>query len=160
MIHHINLHSSFKQEGLKTINLSKKITHQQSDRTVSLWLLSLCSIDTLSFCYLSYKREVGNKVWKNKNSMYHNQKQAKAFGCLESLSFYCSQMVNGQWSKDFIRAHYEQHREDTVTNYERLLKEKNSQTNFFKILACVGFGILIVLLILEVANPNLGWLRF
>ena len=59
-----------------------------------------------------------------------------------------------------IRAHYEQHREDTVTNYERLLKEKNSQTNFFKILACVGLAILISLLILEVSNPNLGWLRF
>lgn len=59
-----------------------------------------------------------------------------------------------------IRAHYEQHRQDTITNYERLLKEKSSQANFFKILACAGLAILIGLLILEVSNPNLGWLRF
>ena len=59
-----------------------------------------------------------------------------------------------------IRAHYEQHREDTISNYERLIKEKSSQANFFKLLACIGLGILICLLILEVANPNLGWLRF
>ena len=59
-----------------------------------------------------------------------------------------------------IRAHYEQHREDTITNYERLLKEKSSQANFFKILACVGLAILIGILILEVSNPNLGWIRF
>lgn len=59
-----------------------------------------------------------------------------------------------------IRAHYEQHRQDTITNYERLLKEKSSHANFFKILACVGLVILIGLLILEVSNPNLGWLRF
>ena len=59
-----------------------------------------------------------------------------------------------------IRAHYEQHRQDTITNYERLLKEKSIQANFFKILACVGLAILIGLLILEVSNPNLGWVRF
>jgi transcriptional regulator with XRE-family HTH domain len=59
-----------------------------------------------------------------------------------------------------IRSHYEQHRQDTITNYERLLKEKSNQANFFKIFACVGLAILIVLLILEVSNPNLGWLRF
>lgn len=59
-----------------------------------------------------------------------------------------------------IRAHYEQHRADTITNYERLLKEKNNQVNFFKILSCIGFGILIALLILEVANPSLGWIKF
>jgi len=59
-----------------------------------------------------------------------------------------------------IRAHYEQHRQDTITNYERLLKEKSSQANFFKILACIGLAILIGILILEVSNPNLGWLRF
>lgn len=59
-----------------------------------------------------------------------------------------------------IRAHYEQHRHDTITNYERLLKEKSSQATFFKILSCVGLGILILLLILEVTNPNLGWIKF
>ena len=66
-----------------------------------------------------------------------------------------------------IRAHYEQHREDTISNYERLLSEKDVQTKLFKKvalacfgIACVGLGILIVLLILEVSNPSLGWLRF
>lgn len=59
-----------------------------------------------------------------------------------------------------IRAHYEQHREDTISNYERLLKQEISQKKFFKIAACVGFAILIGILILEVANPSLGWIRF
>ena len=59
-----------------------------------------------------------------------------------------------------IRAHYEQHRQDTITNYERLLKAERSQGNFFKILACVGLAILIVLLKLEVSNPSLGWIKF
>lgn len=66
-----------------------------------------------------------------------------------------------------IRAHYEQHREDTISNYERLLSEKDVQVKLFKKvalacfgIACIGLGILIVLLILEVSNPSLGWLRF
>ena len=59
-----------------------------------------------------------------------------------------------------IRSHYEQHRQDTITNYERLLKEKNNHANFFKILACAGLTVLISLLIAEVTNPDLGWLRF
>lgn len=59
-----------------------------------------------------------------------------------------------------IRSHYEQHREDVTKSYEMLIADKNKQINFFKILSCIGFGILILLLILEVANPNLGWLRF
>jgi predicted transcriptional regulator len=59
-----------------------------------------------------------------------------------------------------IRAHYEQHREDFKESFERLLKEKCNEANLFKILAGVGFAILIGLLILEVANPSLGWLRF
>lgn len=59
-----------------------------------------------------------------------------------------------------IRSHYEQHRQDTITNYERLLKEKSSHANFFKILACAGLTVLIGLLIAEVMNPDLGWLRF
>ena len=59
-----------------------------------------------------------------------------------------------------IRAHYEQHREDTISNFERLLKEKDKQITFFKILACAGLAVLIVLLILEVTNPSLGWIKF
>lgn len=66
-----------------------------------------------------------------------------------------------------IRAHYEQHRDDVTENYEHrladkneIIKEKDKQLNFFKILACGTLAVLVGLLILEVANPNLGWLRF
>ena len=73
-----------------------------------------------------------------------------------------------------IRAHYEQHREDVTKNYEMRLADKREiidqqeehiktlkkENLISKILAGVGYGILIVLLILEVSNPSLGWLRF
>lgn len=66
-----------------------------------------------------------------------------------------------------IRAHYEQHREDVTRNYEmrledkrEIIKEKNKQLRLWQILTGVGFGILIILLILEVSNPNLGWIKF
>lgn len=66
-----------------------------------------------------------------------------------------------------IRSHYEQHVEDLKENFEKrladkreIIKEKSSQINFFKILACVGLAILIGLLILEVSNPNLGWIKY
>lgn len=66
-----------------------------------------------------------------------------------------------------IRSHYEQHLEDLKDNFEKrladkgeIIKEKTGHLNFFKILACVGFAILIGLLILEVTNPNLGWIQF
>ena len=59
-----------------------------------------------------------------------------------------------------IRAHYEQHREDTISNFERLIKEKDNQLKLWRVLALVGFAILIGLLILEVTNPNLGWIKF
>lgn len=66
-----------------------------------------------------------------------------------------------------IRSHYEQHVEDLKENFEKrladkreIIKEKDKHANFFKVLACAGLAILIGLLILEVSNPNLGWLRF
>ena len=66
-----------------------------------------------------------------------------------------------------IRKDHEQHREDVINNYERLLSEKDKQINLFKKIAfisfgiaCIGFAILIGLLILEVSNPNLGWIKF
>ena len=66
-----------------------------------------------------------------------------------------------------IRGHYEQHREDTINNYERLLAEKDNHIKLFKRIAlicfgvaCIGLTILIVLLILEVTNPELGWIKF
>ena len=73
-----------------------------------------------------------------------------------------------------IRLHYEQHREDVTKNYEmrladkrEIIKEKDDHIKTLKkenliskILAGVGYGILIVLLILEVMNPNMGWIQF
>ena len=66
-----------------------------------------------------------------------------------------------------IRKDHEQHKNDITTNYERLLVEKDYQIKLFKklasisfVLACIGFAILIGLLILEVSNPNLGWIQF
>ena len=66
-----------------------------------------------------------------------------------------------------IRAHYEQHRQDFKESQEKqnalkdqLFKEKANESNLFKILTCVLAAILIGLLILEVSNPSLGWLRF
>ena len=66
-----------------------------------------------------------------------------------------------------IRAHYEQHREDVTKNYEmrladknEIVKEKYSQVRLWRILAGIGYAILIGLLILEVTNPSLGWIKF
>ena len=41
-----------------------------------------------------------------------------------------------------------------------IIKEKDSLLRLWRILAGIGYGILIVLLILEVTNPSLGWVRF
>lgn len=66
-----------------------------------------------------------------------------------------------------IRKDHEQHRNDIITNYERLLLEKENQNKIFKKIALVCFGIacvvltiLIGLLILEVSNPDKGWIKF
>ena len=66
-----------------------------------------------------------------------------------------------------IRSHYEQHRDDVTNNYEmrladkrEIIKEKTLQVRLWRILAGIGYAILIVLLILEVTNPELGWIKF
>ena len=66
-----------------------------------------------------------------------------------------------------IRLHYEQHRDDVTHNYEKrledkreIIKEKDKQINFFKIIAAIGYAVLIGLLIAEVMNPSLGWIKF
>lgn len=72
------------------------------------------------------------------------------------------------------RAHYEQHRKDSIENYEKRLadkreiieqKEKHIKTLekeilSSKIFSWVCVAVLVALLIAEVMNPNLGWLRF
>ena len=73
-----------------------------------------------------------------------------------------------------IRAHYEQHRSDMVENYEKRLTDKREiieekdkhitslkkEITSYKIFSWVCVAILVALLIAEVMNPNLGWLRF
>lgn len=73
-----------------------------------------------------------------------------------------------------IRAHYEQHREDFKENVEHRLADKREiiaqQTEQIKslkkeilstkIFSWICVAVLVVLLIAEVMNPNLGWLRY
>lgn len=73
-----------------------------------------------------------------------------------------------------IRSHYEQHRQDVKENYEERLagkdeiitqKDKHIQSLTkeiltSKIFSWVCVAILVGLLIAEVMNPNLGWLRW
>ena len=73
-----------------------------------------------------------------------------------------------------IRSHYEQHRQDYKESVEKRFENKNEiiQTKNEHIATlkkvCILFGsvlgfclsILITLLIAEVMNPNLGWLRY
>ena len=66
-----------------------------------------------------------------------------------------------------IRKDHDRHLNDVTTNYERLLLEKENQNKIFKRIAlvcfgvaCVALAILIGLLILEVSNPDKGWIKF
>ena len=73
-----------------------------------------------------------------------------------------------------IRAHYEQHHEDLKENYERRLADKRELIDtkdahikslersylHSKVLSWICVSVLVALLIAEVMNPNLGWLRY
>ena len=73
-----------------------------------------------------------------------------------------------------IRAHYEQHRQDFKDNVEKRLADKREiieqqekhiatlrkELFSYKVVAWMCAAILVGLLILEVMNPNLGWIRF
>ena len=66
-----------------------------------------------------------------------------------------------------IRAHYEQHHQDLVDNFEKRLSDKREiielqkKENIASKIAAWSFGsILILLLIIEVMNPSLGWIRY
>lgn len=73
-----------------------------------------------------------------------------------------------------IRAHYEQHRDDVKENYESRLEDKREiiaqqeehiktlkkENLISKILTIICVSVLVGLLILEVSNPNLGWIQF
>lgn len=73
-----------------------------------------------------------------------------------------------------VRSHYEQHHEDLKENYEKRLADKREiidsskdyiislkkecLSNRIAFWICVSFFIIV--LILELLNPNLGWLRY
>lgn len=73
-----------------------------------------------------------------------------------------------------IRSHYEQHHEDLRENYEKRLSDKREliesykeqiqnlkkEGKFTKIALCVCIAVFITVLIAEVMNPSLGWVRF
>ena len=73
-----------------------------------------------------------------------------------------------------IRAHYEQHRQDVTENYERRLADKRElidtknehiktlekECKHFKIAFWICVIVLVSILILEVMNPQLGWIKF
>lgn len=66
-----------------------------------------------------------------------------------------------------IRGHYEQHHRDLVDNFEKRLADKREiiemqkkENVSSKVVAWVCGAILVALLIAEVMNPNLGWLRY
>ena len=74
--------------------------------------------------------------------------------------------TNGEHIHD-IRTHYEQHRKDVTDNLEKRLADKREIIELLKrehktskIVAWILGIILISILIAEVANPNLGWLRY
>lgn len=66
-----------------------------------------------------------------------------------------------------IRAHYEQHHEDLKENFKEInemqaahIKALEKECRHSRILSWVCIAILVSLLIAEVMNPNLGWLRY
>lgn len=66
-----------------------------------------------------------------------------------------------------IRSHYEQHHEDLKENFEKRLTDKceiiknlERETRHAKILSWICVLVLVSLLLAEVMNPNLGWIRF
>lgn len=73
-----------------------------------------------------------------------------------------------------IRSHYEQHHEDLKENYERRLADKRElietkdahikslerECLHAKVFSWVCAAVLVSLLIAEVMNPNLGWIKF
>lgn len=73
-----------------------------------------------------------------------------------------------------IRSHYEQHHEDLKENYERRLADKRElidtknehirtlerECKHSKIAFWICVSILVGILVLEVMNPQLGWIKF
>lgn len=95
-----------------------------------------------------------------------------------AVEFYRQQIITMQEQHERqnteTRNHYEQHRQDYKDHTEHRLADKREiieqqkehintlkkENLISKIFACIGYGVLIVLLILEVTNPSLGWIKF
>lgn len=115
---------------------------------------------------------------KNKDEM----KETSVIALKDSYEFQAAlQKETSEIHINNIRAHYEQHREDFKENTERILASKDeiinskdhiikSKDDVIKTLKtlCIALGcilgfclfILVGLLILEVMNPNLGWIQY
>lgn len=73
-----------------------------------------------------------------------------------------------------IRAHYEQHHDDMKENYEKRLADKRELIDskdahikalqkeclHIKVFAILCIAVLVGILIMEVMNPELGWIKF
>ena len=95
-----------------------------------------------------------------------------------AVEFYRRQIITMQEQHERqnteTRNHYEQHRQDYKDHTEHRLADKREiieqqkehintlkkENLISKIFACIGYGVLIALLILEVTNPSLGWIKF
>ncbi len=80
---------------------------------------------------------------------------------LEAIKASCDEQISN------VRNHYEQHRKDVTENFEKRLADKREIIEMqkrelisSKFVAWVCGAILVALLIAEVMNPNLGWLRY
>ena len=100
-----------------------------------------------------------------------NKDEVKETSVLAMKDIYENQLAAIKESYDEqisnIRGHYEQHHQDLVDNFEMRLADKREiieiqkrESRASKIVAWVCGAILVGLLIAEVMNPNLGWLRY
>ena len=101
-----------------------------------------------------------------------NEKEENFANAIKELCEYQLKMNEAHINN--IRSHYEQHRQDSVENYEmrlagkrEIIKEKDEHIKTLKKEKSIAFicavsciAILVVLLIAEVMNPNLGWIRY
>lgn len=111
------------------------------------------------------------------DEMCFGERKAKGENA-HTVDFFEQQIVTMQEQNEKhnaeTRAHYEQHRQDYKDHTEHRLADKREiieqlkehnvslkqEVRSYKIFACVCLLVLVGLLVLEVANPELGWLRF
>ena len=100
-----------------------------------------------------------------------NKDSAKEFSINSVKEIYEQQLVEKdkmhEKHVDDIRSHYEHHLQDNTNHYENRLADKDEhnkslkrEIRSYKIWAAISITILVALLIAEVMNPNLGWLRY